>query len=193
MSGGASVLARWHVWLPVALFFGLAGLFGYQLLSRPVPSDGRQELPSALLGKPAPAFALRDLRAEVSSTFTQAELAQGRPVLLNFFASWCGPCRVEHPYLTELAQKHGVPVYAIAYKDKPEDAAQFLRELGDPFKRVGLDAKGMVGIDYGLAGVPETFVIDGQGKVIFRHWGPITTDEMRDRLLRILGDAGHKS
>lgn len=169
--------------LPLVVAVALAALF-YVGLERENP----QELRSALLGKPAPAFDLPGLGAD-APRFTQADLATGKPVLVNVFASWCAPCRIEHPFLTALVKEHGVTLYGIAYKDDPAATQRFLDQLGNPFARIGLDRSGRTGIEWGIAGVPETFVVDGEGKVVFRQWGPVTTPDQQQRLLRILKDA----
>src|SRR3546814_3517189 len=103
-----------------------------------------------------------------SSDVCSSDLLAGKPVLINFFASWCVPCRAEHPLLMELAKAPGIALYGIAYKDKPEAAKAFLAELGDPFARVAQDADGRTAIDFGVYGVPETYVIDGKGRIRFR-------------------------
>ena len=108
--------------------------------------------------------------------------------LVNFWASWCAPCRAEHPLLSELAAE-GVPVLGINYKDEPDKALAFLGELGDPFARVGADASGRTGLDWGLYGVPETFVVDEAGTILLRHAGPLTPDVLEDRLRPLLGPA----
>lgn len=169
--------------LPLAAFALLAALFVWGL-----GRENPNELTSALLGKPAPAFSLPGLDG-APDAFTTAHLASGKPVLVNLFASWCGPCIIEHPYLTSLAREHGITIFAIAYKDKPEDSAAMLKRLGNPFARIGADIDGKAGIEWGIAGVPETFVVDGAGRIIHRQWGPITTDAQRDRLVRIVKDA----
>jgi cytochrome c biogenesis protein CcmG, thiol:disulfide interchange protein DsbE len=180
-------MRRIAIFAPLALFLLLVGLFGVRLLTKPVTQDGREALPSALIGKPVPAFDLASLAG--TQRMTQAALITGKPVLVNFFASWCTPCRAEHPYLAKLAQDHGVTLIGVAYKDRTEDTQRFLAQLGDPFTAVAVDDKGTLGIDFGIAGVPETFVIDGSGKVVFRQWGPVTTDAQMQRLLRITKDA----
>lgn len=128
-------------------------------------------LPSALVGQPAAAVQLTAL-GDLPS-FTQADLADGRIKIVNFWASWCAPCRAEHPKLMRLKDE-GLPIYGVNYKDTPEAALAFLNELGNPFDRVGADENGRMGIDWGLYGVPESFVIDGDGKVLLRFPGPMT-------------------
>ena len=136
-------------------------------------------VPSPVTGKPVPAF---DLPAQAPGRgFGSADLAPGRPVLLNFFASWCLPCAEEHPALIALA-KAGLPIWAIAYKDRPDAAAQFIQRHGDPFQRIARDAPGTVAIDFGLSGVPESFLLDGTG-VVRWHWaGPLDAGVIQQRL-----------
>jgi cytochrome c biogenesis protein CcmG/thiol:disulfide interchange protein DsbE len=151
--------------LPVAAFAALAAYF-FVALSRD-PSV----LPSAMIDQPAPAFTLAGLADQPG--LAKGEFT-GQVVLINFFASWCVPCRVEHPLLMNVSRELGVPLYGIDYKDKPEDAGRFLSELGNPYGRIGADRDGRVGIDFGVYGVPETYVIDKAGRIRLRHVGPLT-------------------
>ncbi len=153
--------------LPVAAFLLIVGAFSWYLLSGEDP----RVIPSALIDKPVPEFELPALGEDIPG-FSSADLAEGRVVLVNVFASWCAPCRVEHPFLSALAAD-GVPVYGIAYKDAPEDTRAFLAELGNPYERIGVDRDGRVGIDLGVYGVPETYVISGDGRIRHKHVGPI--------------------
>ena len=105
--------------------------------------------------------------------------------LVNFWASWCGPCRVEHPFLTELTAA-GVTVVGVNYKDPPEQALGFLAELGDPYAAIGADPSGRTGLDWGIYGVPETFVVDGDGAILLRHPGPLTPDVIARRITPLL-------
>jgi cytochrome c biogenesis protein CcmG, thiol:disulfide interchange protein DsbE len=146
---------------------GAAGFYSYMRSGR----DPRG-VPSALVGRPPPAFDLPPLH-EGAARLTNAALVPGRPLLVNFFASWCAPCRIEHPQLMRLARE-GVRMLGIAYKDRPEDAKRFLAELGDPFQLVGQDRDGRNAIDWGLYGVPETYFVDPTGIVRWRMAGPIT-------------------
>lgn len=150
--------------------------------------ENPDELPSALVGEPAPGLertvALRD-----DPPPTAADLTAPGVKLVNFWASWCAPCRVEHPVLVELAEG-GLPVIGVNYKDRPEDARGFLAELGDPYARIGADPDGRTGLDWGLYGVPETFVIDGAGKVLLRHPGPLTPDVVARRLQPLIEARG---
>jgi cytochrome c biogenesis protein CcmG/thiol:disulfide interchange protein DsbE len=151
--------------LPVAAFAALVGYFVSVLSRDPAV------LPSAMIDQPTPAFTLAGLGDKPG--LAADELA-GQVVLVNFFASWCVPCRSEHPLLMRLSAELDAPLYGIDYKDKPEDAARFLDELGNPFGRIGADRDGRVGIDFGVYGVPETYVIDKAGRIRLRHVGPLT-------------------
>ncbi|HWE99875.1 MAG TPA: DsbE family thiol:disulfide interchange protein [Caulobacteraceae bacterium] len=131
-------------------------------------------LPSMLIGKPVPAFALAPVRPGDGGLST-AQLKGGAPRLLNVFASWCVSCRYEHPLLLQLKAK-GVPIDGLDWKDKAADGARYLVDQGDPYARVGNDESGRAGIDLGVAGVPETFVVDGRGIVRFKQVGPITPE-----------------
>jgi cytochrome c biogenesis protein CcmG/thiol:disulfide interchange protein DsbE len=151
---------------PPLVFAGLAAMFmvGMQ-------RENPDALPTALAGKTAPAVqtvALSDL-----PQFTDETLRDGQVKLVNFWASWCALCRVEHPNLEALADQ-GVPIYGVNYKDKPEAALKFLAELGNPYAGIGQDDTGRMGLDWGVYGVPETYVIDGEGRILMRHAGPIT-------------------
>jgi cytochrome c biogenesis protein CcmG/thiol:disulfide interchange protein DsbE len=140
-------------------------------------------VPSALLGKPAPAFALPPLEASGLPSLSNTDLLDlPAPVLVNFWASWCVPCIVEHPQLMRLS-RDGVAVLGINYKDKPGDAAAFLTRHGNPFRRLGRDEPGRVAIDWGVYGVPETFVVRGDGSIAYKQIGPITPDALRDKLM----------
>lgn len=167
--------------IPVVLFLGLAGYFGLALTRDP------STLPSALIDKPAPAFTLGGLGDKPA--LARDDFA-GKVVLVNFFASWCVPCRAEHPILMRMAEQEKLTLYGIAYKDRPEDAQRFLSQLGDPFGRIGLDQSGRVGIDFGVYGVPETYVIDKTGHIRLRHVGPLTASDLQNEILPLLKRLG---
>lgn len=157
--------------IPLVIFGALALLLFVGLHGNP------QELPSALIGKPAPEFALEGIPGLPESEaggLAKQDLAAGEIVLLNVWASWCGPCRAEHPVLMKLASDGSVPIYGLNYKDESEDALRFLGQLGNPYTKSGADVTGRVGIDFGVYGVPETFVINGRGEIIYKHVGPLT-------------------
>jgi len=117
-------------------------------------------------------------------TFSQADLDQPEIKVVNFWASWCAPCRVEHPNIQALADL-GIPVYGVNYKDKPNQALSFLESLSNPYKKIGTD-EGRTGLDWGLYGVPETFIIDANGKVLMRHAGPVTKEILDTKLLPLI-------
>ena len=113
-------------------------------------------------------------------------------MLVNFFASWCVPCRAEHAVLSRLVAEHGVTLYGVNYKDKAEDARNWLADLGNPYDRIGWDITGRAGIEWGISGVPETFVIRGDGVVVYRYVGPIVGEDARNKVLSALREAGLK-
>lgn len=173
--------------LPALLFLVLAGYFAIALR----PGHDPQLLPSALLDKEAPAFSVPALSGQ--GLFSRDTLlAAGQPVVVNIFASWCAPCRLEHPVLMRLSQQ-GVPVFGIAYKDKPADSRRFLGELGDPFRAIGVDAEGRVGLDFGVYGVPETYVLDRAGHIRRRYVGQLTNEILERDLLPLLRALAAKS
>jgi cytochrome c biogenesis protein CcmG/thiol:disulfide interchange protein DsbE len=174
-------MARWLLFLPPALFAALAGLFMAGMMR-----DDPEGLPSAFAGKAAPVLQLTALGEGL--VLTDDLLRAPGVKVVNFWASWCAPCRAEHPRLTEIAAL-GVPVYGVNYKDMPANALGFLDELGNPYAAVGADAKGRMGLDWGLYGVPETFVIDGTGTVVLRFAGPITRQEMERTILPAIAAA----
>jgi cytochrome c biogenesis protein CcmG/thiol:disulfide interchange protein DsbE len=164
--------------VPLALFVVLAGFLAVGLNLNP------REVPSPLVGKPAPAFSLPRLEAP-DVRVAHSEL-QGRVWVLNVWASWCVPCLAEHPLVTELARDTRVPVVGLNYKDKPEDATRWLARHGNPYAMVLADRDGAVGIDYGVYGVPETFIVDKTGVIRHKHIGPITPQALRDEILPLV-------
>ena len=162
--------------VPVVIFVGLAWLLYIGLFQGP-PSL----LPSPLVGKSAPDISLPALDAQAQN-FNRAELGQGRPVIVNFWASWCVPCRLEHSTLEALAARKNILLYGVDYKDRPEDARAFLSELGNPFGKINEDHEGRVAIDWGVTGVPETFVIDSKGTIRVHYAGPLN-DQVVERLI----------
>ncbi len=169
--------------IPVVGFLVLAVIFGRSLYT--VGVEGRQasDLPSVLIDKPAPQFVLPPI-AGPGKGFSRADLG-GKVSLVNVWASWCPPCRIEHPVLMRLARQ-GVTIWGINYKDKPADAQAFLDELGDPFKSIGADRNGRTAIDWGVYGYPETFVVDAEGRVRYRHVGPIQARDLEEKILPLL-------
>jgi cytochrome c biogenesis protein CcmG/thiol:disulfide interchange protein DsbE len=172
------------VLIPPVVFAGLAGLFAAGMLR-----DGGEELPSALIGQPAPASEL-GLLPGYPAFEPSGVLADGEVKLVNFFASWCAPCRLEHPILAHLSAE-GIPVYGIAYKDEPARTDAFLDELGNPFTAIGTDS-GRIAPDWGLYGVPETFVIAGDGTVVDRLPFPLTPELVESRLRPSLARAAQQ-
>ncbi len=154
--------------VPPVIFAGLAGMFYYGLTR-----ENPDQLPSMLRGKPVPEINLSDLRPDPAPTTDDLMLDGVK--LVNFWASWCGPCRTEHPNLMTM-QENGIPIIGVNYKDDPENALGFLEQLGDPFIKIGADPRGRNAIEWGVTAVPETFVINGDGKIILRYPGPITKD-----------------
>ena len=162
--------------LPILLLV-LFGFLAWQGLS---PDRDPHALPSALIGKPVPQFDLPPLEAN-GPKLASADVA-GHVTVINFFASWCLPCKAEHPLLFDLGKDYGVPVYGIAFKDRPQDTAAYIREMGSPYSKIGLDESGHTGLDFGLMGVPETFILDKDGTVRYRLPMPLDPDRMRDEV-----------
>ena len=164
--------------VPLALFLVLAGF-----LARGLKLDPR-EVPSPLIGKPAPTFMLSKLDA-ADQQLRRDDLL-GKPWVLNVWASWCAPCREEHPLLVEFARRKVAPVYGLNYKDTRANGMNFLRQLGNPYEVSLFDGDGRVGIDFGVYGVPETFVIDAKGIVRFKHVGPLNPVVIDDKIVPLL-------
>ena len=143
-----------------------------------------REVPSPLVGKPAPAFELAQL-AKPQQPFTEKDML-GKVWLLNVWASWCVACRDEHPYLIEYAKSGVVPIYGLNYKDRREDALATLDELGDPYTVSAVDLDGRVGIDFGVYGAPETYVIDQGGTIRFKYVGPMMPDVWKEKILPVV-------
>ena len=164
--------------LPLAIFAALVALLAVGLTLDP------RKVPSPLIGKPAPHFEL-PLLQEAKQTFTERDML-GKVWILNVWASWCVSCREEHPVLLELAASGTVPVYGLNYKDKREDGLAWLKGMGDPYKVSIFDFDGKVGIDYGVYGVPETYVIDQSGVIRLKLTGPITAEIVETKLLPLI-------
>lgn len=169
--------------IPLAAFLIMAGVFLYAL-----QTGDPSRLPSALIGKSVPSFNLPGVDGLVEKGaqvpgFSTADLAAGKVSVVNVWASWCVPCHAEHPFLSKLGELGKVPLYGINYKDKAVDARRFLGKLGNPFRAVGADNSGRTGIDWGVYGVPETYVVDGSGKIVFKHVGPMDEKVIVNRLL----------
>ena len=170
-------MSRWIYLAPIAAFVLLA-FFLFKSLWAPSPSL----VPSALLNKPAPRLVLPGLDAQ-SAAFTPADLAAGHVSLVNVFASWCAPCRTEADQLAEVAKLPGVALYGMTQKDKPDATRAFLDEVGNPFARIARDDDGRASIEWGVYGVPETYVVDGKGIIRLKYVGPLTDDVLKDQLV----------
>jgi cytochrome c biogenesis protein CcmG, thiol:disulfide interchange protein DsbE len=164
--------------VPLALFVVLVGF-----LARGLSLDPR-EVPSPLIGKPAPGFALTRLDDE--ARVVRREDMLGKVWILNVWASWCAACRDEHPHLLDFARTKQAPLVGLNYKDTRRDGLGWLARFGDPYDMSLFDADGRVGIDFGVYGVPETFVIDKQGVVRFKQIGPVTPEVLRNRIVPLL-------
>ncbi len=167
-----------HYLLPLGLFAGILVFLAVGLGLNP------REVPSPLIGKPAPAFTLARLD-DAAQKITREDLL-GQVWMLNVWASWCAPCREEHPLVVDMARRKLVAVYGLNYKDTPAAAKGWLANLGNPYQATLVDADGRVGIDYGVYGVPETFIVDRQGIVRLKHTGPLTPEVVRTRIEPLL-------
>ena len=171
-----------YVAIPPIIFLGLAGLFYFGLAR-----ENAGDLPSTMIGRDAPSLLkITDLREDSAPTID--DLTADGIKFVNFWASWCGPCRAEHPLLEAMADD-GMTLIGINYKDAADNALGFLDELGDPFTKIGADTTGRTGLEWGVYGVPETFVIDGNGKVIYRHPGPLTKRVLDERVFPAIAAA----
>lgn len=179
-SGGFATHLR--ITLPLIVLAALAVVFVIGLQGDP------RKLPSVFIDKPAPAFSLQDL-TEGKPVVTPESL-RGKVWLLNVFASWCQACVAEHPHLLELATLNRVELVGLAYKDEPADTRAWLAQRGNPYGRIAVDQEGLVGIDYGVYGVPETFVIDEQGVIRYKAVGPVDGDFFREHVEPLLAQGG---
>ena len=160
------------------MFLALVVLLGVGLTLNP------REVPSPLIGKGAPAFQLPQLH-EPAKTFAPTDM-KGRVWMLNVWASWCVSCREEHPVLMELAKTGAVPIYGLDYKDQASEATHWLQQFGNPYQLSAVDAKGQVGIDYGVYGVPETYLIDKRGVIRYKQIGPVTPEVLKGKILPLV-------
>ena len=165
--------------VPLAVFLVMAVYFAVGLTKDP------RVIPSALIDKPVPEFALPPIPGGKGKGFSSADL-KGGVTVVNVFASWCIPCRAEHPVINELARLKVARVFGLNYKDRPADALKWLKDLGDSYDAVGADESGRVGIDWGVYGVPETFIVDGQGNIRHKHVGPLTPELLKSQILPII-------
>lgn len=166
------------VLLPLLVFLALAGIFLMQLLS------GRDltAVPSALIGHAAPKTELPPLEGVSLPGLNSADFA-GKVTLVNVWASWCAPCREEHPVLLEISRDQRFAIAGLNYKDKPENARRFLGDLGNPYRAIGVDQHGRTAIDWGVYGVPETFLVGKDGKIAFKHVGPLSPEAVQTTLM----------
>jgi cytochrome c biogenesis protein CcmG/thiol:disulfide interchange protein DsbE len=164
--------------IPLAIFVALAIFFAVGLTRDP------REVPSPFIDKPAPSFKLEQLH-EASRAFAPEDM-KGKVWLLNVWASWCVSCRVEHPLLVEMSKKNVVPIVGLNYKDRREDGVAWLTKFGNPYSLSAYDVDGRVGIDYGVYGVPETFVIDKMGVIRYKQIGPITQESLDKTILPLI-------
>ena len=171
-------MQRLRFLIPLAAFLALAAMLAVGLRLDP------RAVPSPLIDKPAPAFALARLD-DPAAVVRTADL-RGKPFVLNVWASWCVPCRVEHPLIADLARRSPVGVYGLNYKDEERDAKAWLARFGDPFRAVLVDRDGRAGLDLGVYGVPETFVVDARGTIRYKHVGPLTPDALRETIEPLL-------
>ncbi|KIC08292.1 thiol:disulfide interchange protein [Leisingera sp. ANG-M1] len=160
--------------VPGVVFAGFVGLALVGMFR-----EDPDSLPSAREGQPAPPVVMEEFPGK--EMFTDETLRDGSVKLVNYWASWCAPCRAEHPNLEALAEE-GIPVYGVNYKDQLDNAEAFLNELGDPYTAIGRDERGRMALDWGLYGVPETYVVDGDGKIVLRFAGPVTQRVIESRI-----------
>jgi cytochrome c biogenesis protein CcmG/thiol:disulfide interchange protein DsbE len=173
--------------IPAALFLVLGAGFVYALMTIQSGKRDPSAVPSALIGKPAPEFSLPAPNGFPQGLAT-ADL-KGKVTILNVFASWCPPCHVEHPLLLDLAKEAkqgGFQLVGLNWKDKDEKLAAWFKEAGDPFSRIGADRTGRVGIDWGVYGAPETYILDRDAKIVYRFAGPLTKELLRDEIRPLL-------
>ncbi|SOB98253.1 cytochrome c biogenesis protein CcmG/thiol:disulfide interchange protein DsbE [Rhodobacter sp. JA431] len=175
-------MAKPLMFLPLVV---IAGFVGAAFIS--METQDPNAMPTALAGKEAPAVTAAALGA--NPTFEDADLRDGTIKLVNYWASWCAPCRVEHPNLIKLRDE-GVTILGVNWKDKPDQALGFLDELGNPFAKLGQDPANKMGLDWGVAGVPETFVVDGEGRIVTRIAGPLTDKVLEEQVAPLLAGEG---
>ncbi|KFB08602.1 DsbE family thiol:disulfide interchange protein [Nitratireductor basaltis] len=169
---------RWLMLVPLAAFLALSAIFLMQLLS----GRDNSTVPSALIDKPVPQVTLEPLEGMEMPGF-DPQAFKDKVSLVNVWGSWCAPCRAEHPLLMELAKDDRIAMLGLNYKDKPENARRFLGELGNPYDAIGVDRSGRAAIEWGVYGVPETFLIGPDGTIRYKHVGPFTPDSIRTELM----------
>lgn len=179
--------------VPLLVFAALAGLFLFGLRT-----GDPSKLPSALIGKPVPEFSLPPLEGlkqdgKPVPGFSSQDLKKGEVTILNVWASWCVPCRAEHPFLVQIARQSRAPLYGLNYKDPAQAARRFLGHYGNPFTAVGVDDTGRTAIEWGVYGVPETFIVSGEGKILYKHVGPIDGGIIANKLMPVIEKARNGS
>jgi cytochrome c biogenesis protein CcmG/thiol:disulfide interchange protein DsbE len=179
---------RGWVAVPLAIFLLMAGLFAFGLTGDP------SKLPSALIGRAVPQTDFPAIEGLMSNGqpaqgFHATDLAKGRVSVVNFWASWCVPCIEEHPLLLTLRERTGVEIYGVNYKDQPDAGRRFIGRYGNPFTAVGTDQTGRSAIEWGVYGMPETFVINGEGKIAYKHVGPISAESLEKQLIPAIAEA----
>lgn len=173
---GSKLFRAFLVVLPLVIFVGLVAVFALNINRDP------SLVRSVLIDKPAPQFALKAVEGTDREGFDTASL-QGEVTVVNVFASWCIPCRDEHPLLAALKAESGVRLFGINQRDQADNAAKFLNELGNPYDRIGADTDNRVSIDWGVYGVPETFVVNAKGVITYKHVGPMTAESLEKDVL----------
>jgi len=172
---------RLKVFVPAAIFATIAVALYAGLSLRP------REIPSALIGKPVPSFDLPAVQGR-DAALSSADLSKGEVSIVNVFASWCAPCRIEHPLWVELAKRGEVAIHGFNWKDQPAMAARWLETYGDPYTRTGADVSGRVAIDWGVYGAPETFIVSGEGKVVCKYISVVTPEMLEQKILPMVRD-----
>ncbi len=175
--------------LPVAIFAAVAVFFALAL-----KSGDPSKLPSTMIGKPAPATNFPPVDGLLADSqnvpgFATADLAKGKVTVVNFWASWCGPCVEEHPLLADLKVAAGVDVFGVNYKDQASSARRFLGRYGNPFAAVGTDDNGRNAIEWGVYGMPETFIVNGKGEIIYKHVGPLSAEAIKSKIVPLIEKA----
>ncbi len=182
--------SRWlSVMAPVLIFAAVAGLFAAAL-----QKGDPTRIPSALIGRSVPQFELPPIPGLTRDNvplkgLSSADFGNGRPAVVNFWASWCLPCVDEHPQLVELAARTGIALYGVNQKDQTANALRFLDRYGNPFAAVGADTNGRAAIEWGVYGTPETFVVDGKGTIVYKHVGPISAEQLETKVLPAIAAA----
>jgi cytochrome c biogenesis protein CcmG/thiol:disulfide interchange protein DsbE len=169
------------LFLPVLMFVAIAAIF-----IGGITGGDPSKVPSVLIDQPVPQFVLPPLEGIEVPGIASGDLARGRVTLVNVWASWCGPCRLEHPILMALSERDDLDIVGINYKDDPANARRFLRSLGQPFAAIGVDENGRAAVDWGVYGVPESFLVDGAGKIRFKWVGPLTEEVLATEVLPAL-------